>query len=106
MKIVQEAAGGGDDVTVSSERRSLRVSPLSGMVRLHTHFVDISISSDWSVQIKRGGHKLRAGLISPFVLANDVVEFGFDVDEKVFIRPLQVVKETLIEEDETAVIKL
>ena len=66
---------------------------------VHTHFVDISVEADWSVRIRRGGHKLSCGLSTSFVLANEVVEFGLDAEQKVFIRPLMVVKETLIKKD-------
>ncbi|ESO01363.1 hypothetical protein HELRODRAFT_174918 [Helobdella robusta] len=83
------------DVIVTSERKNLRVSPLTGLARVMTHFVDMTVDPDWTIKVKRGGHRLNASL-SSFILANDLVEFGFDSQQRLFIQPVRIQKETLI----------
>lgn len=83
------------DVIVTSERKNLRVSPVTGLARVMTHFVDMTVEPDWTIRVKRGGHKLHASL-SSFILANDLVEFGFDLQQRLFIQPIRIHKETLI----------
>ena len=76
-------------------RKYLRVSPKTGLARVVTHFVEMTVEHNWTVRIRRGGHKLLA-TSTAFILANDDVEFGFDEQHRLFMQPATVKQETII----------
>ena len=83
------------DVVVMTGRKYLRVSPKTGLARVVTHFVEMTVEHNWAVRIRRGGHKLLA-TSTAFILANDEVEFGFDEQHRLFMQPAMVKQETII----------
>lgn len=83
------------DVIVTSGRKYLRVSPRTGLARVVTHFVEMTVEENWTVRVRRGGHRVLA-TPTIFILANDQVEFGFDEYRQIFLQPVTVRKETII----------
>lgn len=83
------------DVIVTSGRKYLRVSPRTGLARIVTHFVEMTVEENWTVRVRRGGHRVLA-TPTLFILANDQVEFGFDEYRRIFLQPATVRKETII----------
>ena len=96
--IQQEITG---EVTVLSGPKMIHMSPITGTVRLETHFVKIAVD-DWLVQVQRCGHKLLAST-EDFLLTNGNVEVGFDQNHRVKFRVvgavLEVVPVAMIEQD-------
>lgn len=83
------------DVIVSSSRKYLRVSPRTGLARVVTHFVELTVEGSRAVRMRRGGHRVLA-TPSVLILANDDVEFGFDEYHQLFLNPVTVKRETII----------
>lgn len=74
VKIIQ---GGGGIVTIVNGPKYLKMSPTSTVVRLNTHFVEMSVEMNWNVKIRRGCHTLNASHLG-FVVSNGKIESGFD----------------------------
>ena len=92
VRIHQTAKG---DVMVSAGRKYLRASPRTGLTRVVTHFVELTVEHDWTVRVRRGGHRLLAN-DAVYILANDDVEFGFDQSNRSFLQKTAVFHETII----------
>lgn len=92
VRVHQTARG---DVIVASGRKYLRVSPRTGLARVVTHFVEMTVEQNWTVRVRRGGHRLLANA-HVFILANDRVEFGLDQFQRPFLQPVSERQETII----------
>lgn len=92
VRVHQTARG---DVIVASGRKYLRVSPHTGLSRVVTHFVEMTVEQNWTVRVRRGGHRLLADA-HVFILANDRVEFGLDQLHRPFLQPISQRHETII----------
>ena len=92
VRVHQTARG---DVIVASGRKYLRVSPRTGLSRVVTHFVEMTVEQNWTVRVRRGGHRLLANA-HVFILANDRVEFGLDQFQRPFLQPVSERQETII----------
>ena len=92
VRVHQTARG---DVIVASGRKYVRVSARTGLARVVTHFVEMTVDQSWTVRVRRGGHRLLATAHS-FILANDRVEFGLDQFQRPFLQPVNERQETII----------
>ena len=92
VRVHQTARG---DVIVASGRKYLRVSPRTGLSRVVTHFVEMTVEQNWTVRVRRGGHRLLANA-HVFILANDRVEFGLDQFQRPFLQPVSERQETIV----------
>ena len=92
VRVHQTARG---EVIVASGRKYLRVSPRTGLSRVVTHFVEMTVEQNWTVRVRRGGHRLL-GSAHLFILANDTFEFGLDQFQRPFLQPVSERQETII----------
>lgn len=91
VKIYQNPAG---DVTVTSGRKRIRVSPTFGSLYVDTHFVEMAVEMNWNIKVRRGAHRLHASFVG-FVLTDGHKECGFDAYRQVFCQPVLVKMHTI-----------
>ena len=84
VKIYQSATG---DVTVTTGRKRIRVSPTFGSLYIDTNFVEMAVEMNWNIKVRRGPHRLHASFVG-FVLSDGHKECGFDAYRQVFCQPV------------------
>ena len=88
MKITQTNRG---DVSVLCGPKFLRLSPSHKQLTVQTHLVEISVDSEWVIDVQRGYQLLYADQLEMQV-ANKRIEAGFDQDNRVYANTLPDLK--------------